>query len=220
MTSNVGLNQKLPWFGTFRGRIDRLVNPDLNQGLPAFLAAHPGVDKVAFTGSTEVGKGIQRELAGSGKRLTLELGGKAANIIFDDAALDQAVEGIVNGIFFNQGHVCCAGSRLLVQEGVSERLIAKLRARMRHCQASGSAGSTSASRQTWMSGGATDMACRAVRERLAAELARCTGRAADAARAPLRERRRSDDLEEHPARHRRTAPIHGLSVPGRRRAAG
>src|SRR5213080_3657971 len=76
------------------------------------------VGKVAFTGSTEVGKAIQRELAGTGKKLTLELGGKAANIIFDDAALDQAVEGIVNGIYFNQGHVCCAGSRLLVQESV------------------------------------------------------------------------------------------------------
>ena len=88
----------------------------------AALVAHPGVDKIAFTGSTEVGKAIQRELAGTGKRLTLELGGKAANIVFDDAALDQAVEGIVNGIYFNQGHVCCAGSRLLVQESVAEPL--------------------------------------------------------------------------------------------------
>ena len=79
-----------------------------------------GVDKIAFTGSTEVGKAIQRELAGTGKKLTLELGGKAANIVFDDAALDQAVEGIVNGIYFNQGHVCCAGSRLLVQESIYE----------------------------------------------------------------------------------------------------
>jgi hypothetical protein len=79
------------------------------------LVKHPG-DKIAFTGSTEVGKRIQRSLAGTGKRLTLELGGKAANIVFDDAPIDQAVEGIVNGIFFNQGHVCCAGSRLLVQE--------------------------------------------------------------------------------------------------------
>src|SRR5206468_3537436 len=78
------------------------------------------VDKLAFTGSTEVGKAIQRRIAGSGKRLTLELGGKAANIVFDDCALDQAVEGIVNGIYFNQGHVCCAGSRLLVQESIYE----------------------------------------------------------------------------------------------------
>jgi aldehyde dehydrogenase (NAD+) len=88
------------------------------------------VDKVAFTGSTEVGKAIQRELAGTGKKLTLELGGKAANVIFDDAALDQAVEGIVNGIYFNQGHVCCAGSRLLVQESIYEPVIAKLKRRL------------------------------------------------------------------------------------------
>jgi aldehyde dehydrogenase (NAD+) len=96
----------------------------------AALVAHPDVDKVAFTGSTEVGKAIQRTLAGSGKRLTLELGGKAANVVFDDAPLDQAVEGIVNGIYFNQGHVCCAGSRLLVQESVAEPLVAKLKRRM------------------------------------------------------------------------------------------
>ncbi len=88
------------------------------------------VDKVAFTGSTEVGKLIQRQLAGSGKRLTLELGGKAANIVFDDAPIDQAVEGIVNGIYFNQGHVCCAGSRLLVQESVADEVVAKLKRRM------------------------------------------------------------------------------------------
>ncbi|HKP19845.1 MAG TPA: aldehyde dehydrogenase family protein [Gaiellaceae bacterium] len=88
------------------------------------------VDKVAFTGSTEVGKAIQRELAGTGKRLTLELGGKAANIIFDDCALDQAVEGIVNGIYFNQGHVCCAGSRLFVQESIYEDVVKKLKRRM------------------------------------------------------------------------------------------
>jgi aldehyde dehydrogenase (NAD+) len=88
------------------------------------------VDKIAFTGSTEVGKAIQRELAGSGKKLTLELGGKAANVIFDDAALDQAVEGIVNGIYFNQGHVCCAGSRLLVQESIYETTIDKLKRRL------------------------------------------------------------------------------------------
>jgi aldehyde dehydrogenase (NAD+) len=96
----------------------------------AAIVAHPGVDKIAFTGSTEVGKGIQRALAGSGTRLTLELGGKAANIVYDDAALDQAVEGIVNGIFFNQGHVCCAGSRLLVQEPVADVVLDKLRERM------------------------------------------------------------------------------------------
>jgi len=96
----------------------------------AALVAHPGVDKVAFTGSTEVGKAIQRTLAGSGKRLTLELGGKAANIVLDDAPVDQAVEGVVNGIYFNQGHVCCAGSRLLVQESIAELLVAKLKRRM------------------------------------------------------------------------------------------
>ncbi len=88
------------------------------------------VDKVAFTGSTEVGKAIQRELAGTGKKLTLELGGKAANIVFDDCALDQAVEGIVNGIYFNQGHVCCAGSRLFVQESIYEDVVKKLKRRM------------------------------------------------------------------------------------------
>jgi acyl-CoA reductase-like NAD-dependent aldehyde dehydrogenase len=96
----------------------------------AALVTHDGVDKIAFTGSTEVGKAIQRELAGTQKRLTLELGGKAANVIFDDAALDQAVEGIVNGIYFNQGHVCCAGSRLLVQESIYEQLIGKLKRRL------------------------------------------------------------------------------------------
>jgi aldehyde dehydrogenase (NAD+) len=96
----------------------------------AAIVNHPDVDKVAFTGSTEVGKLIQRAVAGSGKRLTLELGGKAANIIFDDAPLDQAVEGVINGIFFNQGHVCCAGSRLLVQESVFEPLLEKLKDRL------------------------------------------------------------------------------------------
>jgi aldehyde dehydrogenase (NAD+) len=96
----------------------------------AALVAHPGIDKVAFTGSTEVGKQIQRSLAGKGKRLTLELGGKAANIVFDDAPLSQAVEGIVNGIFFNQGQVCCAGSRLLVQEPIAEGLVDALKRRL------------------------------------------------------------------------------------------
>ncbi|MFY1634155.1 aldehyde dehydrogenase family protein [Solwaraspora sp. WMMB335] len=94
------------------------------------VVAHPGVDKVAFTGSTEVGRQIARTVAGSRKKLTLELGGKAANIVFDDAPIDQAVEGIVNGVFFNQGHVCCAGSRLLVQESIAEPLLESLRRRM------------------------------------------------------------------------------------------
>ncbi|MFC4067446.1 aldehyde dehydrogenase family protein [Actinoplanes subglobosus] len=96
----------------------------------AYLVAHPDVDKVAFTGSTDVGREIARTVAGTGKRLTLELGGKAANIVFDDAPIDQAVEGIVNGIFFNQGHVCCAGSRLLVQESVADELLSSLKRRM------------------------------------------------------------------------------------------
>jgi aldehyde dehydrogenase (NAD+) len=96
----------------------------------SYLAAHRGVDKVAFTGSTAVGKLIQKAVAGSDKALTLELGGKAANIVFEDAALDQAVEGIVNGIYFNQGEVCCAGSRLLVQESIVEPLIDKLKDRL------------------------------------------------------------------------------------------
>jgi aldehyde dehydrogenase (NAD+) len=96
----------------------------------AEVVRHPAVDKVAFTGSTEVGKEIQRALAGTRKRLTLELGGKAANVIFDDAPLDQAVEGIVNGIYFNQGHVCCAGSRLFVQESVYDDVLARLKRRM------------------------------------------------------------------------------------------
>jgi aldehyde dehydrogenase (NAD+) len=94
------------------------------------VVAHPDVDKVAFTGSTEVGRSIARTVAGSTKKVTLELGGKAANIVFDDAPVDQAVEGIVNGIFFNQGHVCCAGSRLLVQESVAEDILERLKRRM------------------------------------------------------------------------------------------
>jgi aldehyde dehydrogenase (NAD+) len=96
----------------------------------AYLVQNDGIDKLAFTGSTEVGKLIMRELAGRDVRMTLELGGKAANIVFDDAALDQAVEGIVNGIYFNQGHVCCAGSRLLVQESIYEPLLEKLKRRL------------------------------------------------------------------------------------------
>jgi aldehyde dehydrogenase (NAD+) len=94
------------------------------------LVEHGGVDKVAFTGSTDVGREIARAVAGSRKRLTLELGGKAANVIFDDAPVDQAVEGIVNGIFFNQGHVCCAGSRLLVQESVAPEVLDRLKRRL------------------------------------------------------------------------------------------
>jgi aldehyde dehydrogenase (NAD+) len=96
----------------------------------AALVNHPGIDKIAFTGSTEVGKIIQKSLAPSRKKYTLELGGKAANIIFEDATIDQAVEGIVNGIFFNQGHVCCAGSRLFVQESIHDTLVGKLKDRM------------------------------------------------------------------------------------------
>ncbi|HEX8617518.1 MAG TPA: aldehyde dehydrogenase family protein [Thermoanaerobaculia bacterium] len=96
----------------------------------AALVAHKDVDKVAFTGSTEVGKRIQRASAGTKKQLTLELGGKAPNIVFEDAPLDQAVEGIINGIYFNQGHVCCAGSRLFVQESVVEPVLRKLRERI------------------------------------------------------------------------------------------
>ncbi len=94
------------------------------------VVGHRDVDKVAFTGSTEVGKEIARTVAGSTTRLTLELGGKAANVVFDDAPLDQAVEGIVNGIYFNQGHVCCAGSRLLVQESIADELLGALRRRL------------------------------------------------------------------------------------------
>ena len=96
----------------------------------AAIVNHEDVDKIAFTGSTEVGRLIQRSIAGTGKKYTLELGGKAANIIFADAAIDQAVEGIVNGIFFNQGHVCCAGSRLIVQESVADEVVRKLKDRM------------------------------------------------------------------------------------------
>ena len=95
-----------------------------------YLVGHDGVDKVAFTGSTEVGRAIAKTLAGTRKRLSLELGGKAANIVFDDAPIDEAVEGIVGGIFFNQGHVCCAGSRLLVQESVADEVLDRLRRRM------------------------------------------------------------------------------------------
>ena len=96
----------------------------------AAIVNHPNINKIAFTGSTDVGKIIQKSLAGSDKKYTLELGGKAANIIFEDAAINQAVEGIINGIFFNQGHVCCAGSRLFVQEGIANEVIKKLKQRI------------------------------------------------------------------------------------------
>jgi aldehyde dehydrogenase (NAD+) len=96
----------------------------------AAIVNHPGINKIAFTGSTDVGKLIARSVAGTGKGLTLELGGKGANIVFEDAPMDETVEGIVNGIFFNQGHVCCAGSRLLVQENIQDELLEKLKRRM------------------------------------------------------------------------------------------
>jgi aldehyde dehydrogenase (NAD+) len=96
----------------------------------AALVSHPDINKIAFTGSTKVGKAIAREISGTSKSLTLELGGKGANIVFDDAPLDETIEGIVNGIFFNQGHVCCAGSRLLVQENVQDEVLERLRHRM------------------------------------------------------------------------------------------
>jgi len=96
----------------------------------SYIVNHPDVAKIAFTGSTAVGKTIMKAIAGTSKKATMELGGKAANIIFEDAAIDQAVEGIVNGIFFNQGHVCCAGSRLYVQESVYEVVVQKLKDRM------------------------------------------------------------------------------------------
>jgi aldehyde dehydrogenase (NAD+) len=109
---------------------DGVVNVVTGDGRAGAALVMSDVDKIAFTGSTEVGKAIQRQLAGSGTKLALELGGKAANVIFDDAPLDQAVEGIVNGIYFNQGHVCCAGSRLFVQESVTEEVVRKLKQRM------------------------------------------------------------------------------------------
>ena len=113
------------------GLPDGVVNIVTGAGVTgAAIVNHPDINKIAFTGSTDVGKIIQRSIAGTNKKYTLELGGKAANIIFEDAAIDQAVEGIVNGIFFNQGHVCCAGSRLFVQESIAETVIRKLKDRM------------------------------------------------------------------------------------------
>nr|WP_199226761.1 aldehyde dehydrogenase family protein [Opitutus sp. ER46] len=114
--------------GLPKGVVNVITGPGATGGL---IMAHPKAAKIAFTGSTEVGKVIMKSIAGTDKRMTMELGGKAANIVFDDAPLDQAVEGIVNGIFFNQGQVCCAGSRLLVQESVAEAVIAKLKTRLR-----------------------------------------------------------------------------------------
>jgi aldehyde dehydrogenase (NAD+) len=107
-----------------------VVNLVTGDGRTGAALVDSDVDKIAFTGSTEVGKAIQRHVAGTGKKLTLELGGKAANIVFDDCAIDQTIEGIVNGIYFNQGHVCCAGSRLFVQESIYEPVVAKLKQRM------------------------------------------------------------------------------------------
>lgn len=113
------------------GLPDGVVNIITGQGATgAALVAHPGIDKIAFTGSTEVGKLIARSVASSGKRLTLELGGKSANIVFEDAALEQAVEGVINGVYFNQGHVCCAGSRLLVEESIAGLFVDKLKRRI------------------------------------------------------------------------------------------
>ena len=113
------------------GLPDGVVNIVTGDGVTgAALVNHPDINKIAFTGSTEVGKSIARAISGSKKTATLELGGKAANIVFDDAAIDEAVEGIVNGIFFNQGHVCCAGSRLILQENVAEEVLDKLKKRM------------------------------------------------------------------------------------------
>jgi aldehyde dehydrogenase (NAD+) len=110
-----------------------VVNIVTGDGAPGeALVAHPGVDKIAFTGSTEVGRLIRKATAGTGKKLSLELGGKSPFVVFEDADLDSAVEGVVDAIWFNQGQVCCAGSRLLVQEGIAEKLYGKLRARMEH----------------------------------------------------------------------------------------
>jgi len=114
------------------GLPDGVVNVVTGAGATgAALVNHSEVDKVAFTGSTEVGKLIMRSIAKTDKRLTLELGGKSAHIIFEDAAIDQAVEGVINGIYFNQGHVCCAGSRLLLEESIAPTIIEKLKTRMR-----------------------------------------------------------------------------------------
>ena len=110
---------------------DGVVNIVTGDGITgAALVNHPDINKIAFTGSTEVGKAIARSISATRKTATLELGGKAANLVFEDAAIDEAVEGIVNGIFFNQGHVCCAGSRLIVQENVADEIIEKLKKRM------------------------------------------------------------------------------------------
>jgi len=113
------------------GLPDGVVNIVTGDGITgAALVNHPDINKVAFTGSTEVGKAIARSISAAKKTATLELGGKAANLVFEDAAIDEAVEGIVNGIFFNQGHVCCAGSRLIIQENVADEVLKKLKKRM------------------------------------------------------------------------------------------
>jgi aldehyde dehydrogenase (NAD+) len=113
------------------GLPDGVVNIVTGDGITgAALVNHSDINKIAFTGSTEVGKAIARSISSTKKSATLELGGKAANLVFDDAAIDEAIEGIVNGIFFNQGHVCCAGSRLLVQENVADEVLEKLKKRM------------------------------------------------------------------------------------------
>ena len=113
------------------GLPDGVVNIVTGDGITgAALVNHPDINKVAFTGSTEVGKAIARSISATKKTATLELGGKAANLVFEDAAIDEAVEGIVNGIFFNQGHVCCAGSRLIIQENVADEVLEKLKKRM------------------------------------------------------------------------------------------
>ena len=110
---------------------DGVVNIVTGDGITgAALVNHPDINKVAFTGSTEVGKAIARSISSTNKTATLELGGKAANLVFEDAAIDEAVEGIINGIFFNQGHVCCAGSRLIIQENVADEVLDKLKKRM------------------------------------------------------------------------------------------
>ena len=113
------------------GLPDGVVNIVTGDGITgAALVNHPDINKVAFTGSTEVGKAIARSISATKKTATLELGGKAANLVFEDAAIDEAVEGIINGIFFNQGHVCCAGSRLIIQENVADEVLEKLKKRM------------------------------------------------------------------------------------------
>ena len=165
------------------------------------LVEHPGVDKVAFTGSTEVGKEIARAVAGDAQAITLELGGKAANIVFDDAPIDQAVEGIVNGIFFNQGHVCCAGSRLLVQESIYDEVLASLQAAAGHAAARRPAGQEHRHRRDQL-GRAARQDPRAVRRR-ARPRARSAGRRrASCRRTASGSRRRSSPASPRPTASR------------------